>query len=314
MKYYLGVDIGGTNVVVGAVDKNGCLIDKSSFKTNIPRPANDLCKEITEHCIKVAERNGGMSEVVSIGVGVPGIISEGVIKNASNLKYKDIPLSQILSNMTGKPVFVQNDANAAAYGEYVAGNGFKASSVVVITIGTGIGGGIIINGQIVDGFNGAGAEIGHIIINSGGRHCACGRRGCFETYCSATALINQTKKAMIDDPNSLLWKICPDINDVDGKTAFDAMRLGDVAAKRVVDDFIYYLSIGVENIVTLLQPEVLCIGGGVSNEDEALMIPLRKRLAELSLLGTNISSTRVVAAKLKNDAGVIGAALLGRNE
>jgi len=215
----------------------------------------------------------------------------------------------MVAKLTGKPVSLKNDGNAAALGELVAGCGKGKSSLIAVTIGTGVGGGVILNNTIIEGFNGAAGEVGHIIIEAGGRPCGCGSCGCFETYCSATALIRDTKEAMAAHPESILHTLAPTPDDVNGKTAFDGMRLGDETASAVVENFISMLAVGVSSLIQLLQPEIICIGGGVAAEGDYLLLPLREKVVAKTLAGADGMRTTIVAATLGNDAGIIGAAV-----
>ncbi len=309
MKYSIGVDIGGTNIVSGIVTEKHEIIVKEAVKTNAPRSAESICDDIYNMCKKMSEKSGiPFSDIEYIGIACPGIIKAGVVELASNLKFHNVPLKEMIEKRSALPCYVCNDANAAAYAEYVTNFENKYHSLVTVTIGTGIGGGIIINDTIIDGFNGAGAEIGHMIINPAGRQCACGNRGCFEAYCSATALINDTKEAMFNNPDSKLWEVCPNIDNVDGKTAYDAAELGDEVANKIVNKFIKYLSIGVSNIITLLQPEVVLIGGGMSSQKNKLIEPLLHLVNDTGIIKGLSKKTKISTATLLNDAGIVGAA------
>ena len=212
-----------------------------------------------------------------------------------------------------KPVYVENDANAAAYGEYVAGAGKGHNSLVCITLGTGVGGGVVTDGKILTGFNYAGAELGHTVIEVDGVQCSCGRKGCFEAYSSATGLIRMTKEAMEKDKNSSMWDLVRERNNkVSARISYDAMRLGDKSATEVVDKFTKYLAVGLTNVINIFQPEVLCIGGGVCNEGDALLNPVKEIVAKEVYTRNSPKNTEIVIAKLGNDAGIIGAAFLGR--
>ena len=214
----------------------------------------------------------------------------------------------------GTDIYVENDANVAAYGEVLGGAAKGYKDVVVITLGTGVGGGIIIGGKIYTGFNFCGAELGHVVIEYNGRQCNCGRKGCFEAYSSATALITATKKAMEEDKDSAMWNIAGSIDKVDGKTAFDAMRAGDKSGKAVVDEYIKYLSVGLTDMINIFQPAILCIGGGICNEGETLLAPVRAFIDREQYAMNSTKKTKVCKAQLGNDAGIIGAALLGKQE
>lgn len=315
MKYTIGVDIGGTNIVVGIIDESYNVVTKESFKTNAPRSAEEICDDIVSSYKHLAQKAGiSLDEIEEIGIACPGIIKDGVVVSATNLKFTDTPLKSITEKKTGLRCEVCNDANAVALAEYIVSDDEDIHSLVAVTIGTGIGGGIVIDGKIIDGFNGAGAELGHITVEKDGRSCACGSKGCLETYCSASALVKETKKAMIDHPDSKLWEICSDINDVDGKTVFRAAELGDKVSQEVLDTFLNYLSIGVINMITLLQPEVLCIGGGMSKEKDALIEPLKKLVIENSLTKNLAEKTTIKTAVLFNDAGLVGAAAYIRSK
>ncbi len=313
--YRLGIDLGGTNIATGVVDENCKIIGVGKVKTNAPRPANEIIDDMAKSAL-LAVKDAGitMDEVQSIGVGTPGSVDykTGTVIYANNLGFFNVPLAEELKKRLNKEVFVENDANAAAYGEYVAGAGKGTESFVAITLGTGVGGGVIIDGKIFGGSNGAGAELGHTVIQMNGVPCSCGRNGCFEAYASATALIRQTKQAMTRYPKSKMWELCKnDIENASGRTAFDAMRMGDEAGKSVVDEYIKYVAIGVANMVNIFQPDVLCIGGGISNEGETLMKPIRDIVSGENYARDMEKATLIKAASLGNDAGIIGAALLG---
>lgn len=312
--YNIGIDLGGTNIKVGVVDERCEIIGKSNIKTNLPRPSEEIAESIAEG-VRLACEDAGIqvAQVNSIGIGTPGTANRntGVVLYSCNLDFHNFALGKILSDKLGTEVFVENDANAAAFGEVVNGAGKGYKNVVVVTLGTGVGGGIIIDGKIYTGFNFCGAELGHTVIEYGGRKCGCGRKGCFEAYSSATALIHMTKEAMEADRNTKMWELCGNsLDNVDGKTAFDGMRAGDAAAENVVKMYINYLGCGLTNIVNTFQPELLLIGGGICKEGENLTVPLRKIIEEESYCIDPNRSTKLDIAKLGNDAGIIGAAYL----
>ena len=218
----------------------------------------------------------------------------------------------MLEERTGKRFYIENDANAAAFGEYLAGAGKGTNDFVIVTLGTGVGCGVVIGGKLYSGFNYAGAELGHTVIEAGGRACTCGRKGCWEAYASATACIRQTKRAMLENKDSKMWELVNgNIDDVSGRTAWDAMRMGDKVGSEVVDRYIYYIACGVTNIINIIRPEVLCIGGGICNEKEYLIKPLREYVEKETYGNNEADYTKVVVAELGGDAGLIGAALLG---
>lgn len=312
--YRIGVDLGGTNIVAGVVDENYRIVATARCKTALPRPADAIMADIVELC-RQAVQNAGitMEDIVAVGVGSPGACNAetGIVEYASNLGFENVPMREILEKALGKPVSIENDANAAAYGEFVAGAAKGKNSCVCITLGTGVGGGVIIGGKIMAGHNFAGAELGHTVITVDGEPCSCGRKGCWEAYASATALIRQTKRAMEQNPDSKMWKLAGTLEHVSGRTAFDAMRAGDAAGKAVVDAYIRHIAVGVCNMVNIFQPEVLCVGGGICHEGETLMAPLRKHVEAERFTKNSAKQTAICVAELGNDAGIIGAAYLG---
>lgn len=314
--YKLGIDLGGTNIVAGVVDKKYKIVAKASCKTAVPRPESEICDSMAEVAKKAVEKAKlTMDDIESVGIGVPGAVNPktGVIEYSANLFFHNWEVVEMMEERLGKKVHIENDANAAALGEYLAGSAKGAKNAVAITLGTGVGGGIIIDGKIYSGSNFAGAELGHMVIVKDGKECACGRRGCWETYASATGLINLTKQKILSEKLefSYMLKLCDgDINKVNGRTAFDAMRDGDPTAKSVVEEYISYLSCGLVNIINIFQPDVLCIGGGISNEGENLLGPVRSYVERERYTKHNDKQTVICKCTLGNDAGIIGAAYL----
>lgn len=314
--YTIGIDLGGTNIVASVVDDYN-IIGTSKTPTNSPRSADEIFDDIADVCEEAVKTAGlTMEDIDSVGMGTPGTVNQdGVIEFANNLAFNNVPARTMLAKRINKPeekVFIENDANCAALGEAYAGCGNGAKDFVAVTLGTGVGSGVIIGGKIVNGVNYAGGECGHMVIVVDGEQCSCGRKGCWEAYASATALIRQTKKAMEEYPDSLMHKLAKEEGKVSGRTAFDAMRLGDIAGIKVVDDYIKYVACGLINIVNALQPEIICIGGGICNEGETLMKPLRRFVQSERYSIHSKIQTKIVKAELGNDAGVIGAALLGK--
>ena len=314
--YRIGIDLGGTNIVAGVVDGNYKIIASAKRKTACPRSAEEIISDMAVAAVSAAEKAGlSMSDIESVGVGSPGAIDpiNGVVCFSNNLEFYDVPMSEMLHKHLGKKIYIENDANAAAYGEYIAGAGKGTDNFIAVTLGTGVGGGIIIDGKIYSGSNHAGAEIGHTVICMGGENCTCGRQGCFEAYASATALIRQTKQAMIRYPDSIMWKMCEnDINLVSGRTAFDAMRAGDDAGRAVVGRYTEYLAIGISNCINVFQPDIICIGGGISKEGDTLVNPVREYVKGENFARNIKKQTEIKVAALGNDAGIIGAAFLDR--
>ena len=314
--YRLGIDLGGTNIVAGVVDEEYKIIAKASCKTNVPRPESEICDSMAEVAVKACEKAGiSMDEVESIGIGVPGAVNPktGVIEYSANLFFHNWEVVKMMNERLGKKVLIENDANAAALGEYLAGAAKGTKNAIAITLGTGVGGGIIINGKIYSGSNFAGAELGHMVIVKDGKECGCGRKGCWEAYSSATGLINMTKAKILSEKldYSYMLKLADgDINKVNGKTAFDAAASGDADAQEVLDEYFGYLATGLVNIINIFQPDVLCIGGGISNQGENLLRPLRKIIEEERYTKHNDKQTVLCTCSLANDAGIIGAAFL----
>ncbi len=318
--YSIGVDLGGTNIAVGLCDENLKLIDKISSPTLPSRGNEAVVKDMAELASELLRRHAlTLDKVKSVGIATPGSVNyeSGTVEAAFNLGFKNFPIVEAFKkHFPAERVFVANDANAAALGEALAGSARGTKSSVMITLGTGVGSGIIINGKIfAGGLNSSGAELGHMVILAGGRQCSCGRRGCFEAYSSATALTAATKEKMaelkIKGIPSLLFEESEREGRVSARTAFNAMRRGDSYGKALVDEYIYYLAVGVTNIINVFQPEVLSIGGGVCNEREYLLKPLTSLVDREQFTRDSEHKTRVVIARLGNDAGIIGAAGLG---
>lgn len=314
--YRLGIDLGGTNIVAGIVNENYEIIATDKIKTNMPRPAEEIVDDIAKAALNAVQKaNLKIEDIAAVGIGTPGSINPktGIVTYSNNLGFKDLHLGEMLKNRLGVDLYLENDANAAAYGEYIAGAGRGTENFIAITLGTGVGGGIIIGGKLYSGSNFAGGELGHTVIQMNGEICTCGRNGCWEAYASATALIRQTKQAMVRYPQSAMWQLCDGkLENVSGKTAFNAMRNGDEAGAAVVEDYIGYIAVGLANVINIFQPEVICIGGGISKEKETLTNPIKK-IIDGENYARNISSGTIIkTATLGNDAGIIGAAFLDR--
>ena len=310
---YVGIYIGGTNLVAAVIGKAGQIISKSSRPVNHAWSAEELCNEIA-HLGQQAAVCGGidLEEIQAVGIGLPGLADNesGMVIQTPNMPFRNTPLRELFQKQWNVPVYLGNDANCAAIGEYWAGAAKGCESVVMITLGTGIGGGLIVNGKLHTGFANSAMEIGHMIIHPFGNLCGCGNRGCWEQYGSATALIRITKTEMERNRDSLLWELCEgDIHNVEGRTPFQAARMGDKTAKQVLSIYLSGLSVGIINLVNILQPEVICLGGGISNaEDELLLTPLRY-MVDQGIFDKK-ARVRIEKASLGNDAGVIGAAML----
>lgn len=309
--YYLGVDLGGTNIKAAIVDEKGLLFKEASIPTRLPRPAQEVCDDITLLCYSLAAE----LPVKGIGVGCPGTVDGGMVRYSNNLAWHDFAMAEYLEHKTGLPVALANDANAAALGEALAGCAKGAESAIILTLGTGVGGGIVLNGKLLTGYTGAAAEPGHMVIQDtpAAPLCTCGRRGCFESLASATALIRITKEAMQTCPQSALHRFAAKEGGVSGRTAFDAAQQGDAAAQQVVDKYIHSLAVGIANLTNIFFPEVIGLSGGVANQGEALLGPLREEVRSLTF-GSEFAAkhTELRACSLGYRAGVIGAALLAK--
>lgn len=314
--YRVGIDLGGTNIVAGVVDDDYNIIAKAACKTAVPRPEADLCDSMAAIVLEALDKAGvTMDEINYIGIGVPGAVNPvtRVIETSPNLFFTNWEVAKMMEERLHKYTKVENDANAAALGEFLAGSAKGSRNAVAITLGTGVGGGIIIDGKIYSGSNYAGAELGHMVIVKDGVECGCGRKGCWEAYASATALIRMTKEAIRSekaDFSYMLSIVDGDIEKVNGKTAFDAMKAGDNTAREVVDKYIGYLGCGLVNVINIFQPDVLCIGGGIAGQGETLLAPLRTIIERERITKHNDKQTRLCVATLGNDAGVIGAACI----
>ena len=313
--YYVGIDLGGTNIAVGLVDENGKIIHKDSTPTLREREHNEIIKDMAMLSKKVIKDAGvDIKEVKSIGVGSPGTPNsrDGIIVYANNLKFRNVPIRAEIQKYIDLPVYVENDANCAALAESVAGAAKDAQHSVTITLGTGVGGGVVIDRKIYSGFNFAAAELGHMVIVVDGEECTCGRKGCWEAYASATALISQTKKAALENPESVInTLIGGDLNRIDAKTAFDAARQNDETGKKVVRQYIRYIAEGIMNVVNIFQPNVIVIGGGVCKEGDFLLNPLKEFVSKGIYSMPEVPQTEIRTALLGNDAGIVGAAMLG---
>ena len=315
-KFYIGVDLGGTNIAAGIVNENGEILCRKSVKTNLPQPEHVIEDKICNLCKDLCKENGYEigKDIESIGIGTPGNVNSetGVVGFNVNFGYIDWHLKEkVEKQIPGIEVFVENDANSAVIAEVIAGCAKGCEHAVILTLGTGVGAGVIVDGKVLNGYNQSAAEIGHMVISAGGRQCNCGRKGCFERYCSATALISDTKEAMLANPDSKIWKVCPNIERVNAKTVFDAQAMGDETADKVIANYIEYLACGITNVVNIFQPQVFCLGGGVSNQEEGLLKPIREYLDREDYARHLMKRVTLKIATFRNDAGIIGAAMLG---
>ncbi len=316
--YHIGVDFGGTNIAAGIVDNEGNLIIKRSTKTKRYRPLSEIMADLLSLCDEIISRaNIKKEQVTTIGLGIPGnihpdgkrVVYGNNINSLTNANIEKI----IKDHYPQMEVYLENDANAAALAELMCGVAKGKKNVVMVTLGTGVGGGIIIDGKIYAGQNSAGGEIGHIVIKHDGEKCTCGRRGCWEQYASVTALLRQTADAIDDYPDSKIYDLIDGKKiKISGRTAFDAMRMGDECGKAIVNKYIEYIGVGVVDMINILQPDMVVIGGGISKEGDNIILPLREYVKKNVYAGEvdNIPQTEIVAATMGNDAGIVGAALL----
>lgn len=319
--YTIGVDLGGTNIAVGLCDENLVIIDKASVPTKANRNPELIVKDMAELSKKLIDKNGlTLSDIEYVGIAAPGTVNSdsGIIEYSNNIPFSNFPISELfIRYLPVSRVLIANDANAAALGEALAGAAKGTKHSVMITLGTGVGGGVIIDGKIfAGGINVAGAELGHTVIVAGGRQCSCGRLGCWEAYSSATALSRMTSEKMqelkLKGIPSLLFEEAERDGKISARTSFNAMKRGDAAGKEIVDKYIFYLAEGITNMINIFQPEILSIGGGVCNERENLTKPLLALVENDQYTRSNKKKTKVVTALLGNDAGIIGAAGLGK--
>lgn len=312
--YTVGIDIGGMSIKSGIVDDNGKIIVQSRIKTegtpdqiisNMVKQIKDLLSEMK---LKVKDIRG-------IGIGCPGAVSSeiGVVEFLPNLGWEGIPLANILKKDFDTDIKLSNDANVAALAEVIYGSAKNYDSCVMFTLGTGVGGGIVIDKKLYEGGHSRGAELGHMTLFLDGEACSCGRRGCIECYTSATALIKQTKEAMLQDKNSIMWDFVQgEISNVDGRTAFECAKKGDETAIKVKYTYIYYLGESILNMLNIFRPDAFVIGGGISAQGENLTKPLKAYCEKFNYGYRYAPKTDIIVATLGNDAGIIGAAALLR--
>ncbi len=317
--YRIGIDLGGTNIAAGIVNEKFEIVAQDSTPTLVGRPGEEIVDDIAMLCKKLCKEVGiTESDVASVGIASPGVVDDetGCVISAYNLNFFSFPIISLLKERFSAPEFhIENDANAAAWGEAIVGAAKGSKSSVMITLGTGVGGGIVDSGKVFKGFNSAAGELGHIVIEVDGRPCTCGRRGCWEAYSSATGLINMTKEKLEECEKSgrttLMTELVAKKGRVTGRTAFDAKKMGDEAASEVVDLYVKYLSSGLASMINIFQPEILSIGGGISNEGQYLLDLVNPIIGKEQFGDGNFPQTTIRIAQLRNDAGIIGAAVLG---
>ena len=314
---YIGIDLGGTTAKAGVVDENGNILYKSSCPSRVDLGHEVMIDDMAQLVLRIlAESGHALEEVHSIGIGIPGVHDPetGRVPMCTNLKWHDVPLIELLQKKIDKPVYVSNDATVAGLAESIAGVSAGTRNSVFVTLGTGVGGGVVIDGKVFIGAHGVGTEIGHMITVAGGELCSCGNRGCWERYASATALIREGRKAAEAKPEGALMKaVNGDPNAIEARTVIDLARAGDPDCAALFDDYCYHLGVGLVNLINLYDPEVIVLGGGVSNAGAFLLDKVNEILPDL-VFYKSMPRAEVVLAKLGNDAGIIGAAMLGRQE
>ncbi len=304
----IGVDIGGTSVKIGLVNNEGEILDKITFNT--PKDFYELVNAIKNNTYSILKNsNLSISDICGIGIGCPGLIdSNGVVVSSSNFEFKNAPLKGELTKRFRTNISVCNDANASTLAEKEFGIAKEYNNVIFLTLGTGVGGGIILNNELFNGGDNSGVELGHFTLNYNGKKCGCGRKGCFEQYASANALINQTKELMLKNKQSVLWKIVSnDINKVNGKTAFDGAKKGDETAKKIIDRYVEYLSNGIMSLFNVYRPEIFIIGGGLSAQGSYLTDKIYNYCKKYHFGYEGVKPPIITTALLGNDAGIIGA-------
>lgn len=312
--YSIGVDLGGTNIAVGLVTEAGEILYKDSCPTGVGRPYEEILRDMGQLILRVIEHEGKTpADIDFIGVGSPGVSDPetGEIVFANNLYWHHVPVRGELQRYIDKPVYINNDANVAALAEFKAGACRGVRNSVTITLGTGVGSGLIINGQLYAGSHNVGAELGHMIIDLDGIQCNCCNKGCFERYTAATALIREGRRVMFDFPDSLIGQKAGRLENISAKTVIDSAREGDFFALDIFKKYVHTLAMGIINLINLLDPDIIAIGGGVAAAGDFLLEPLRAEVAE-HIYFKDLPYARIVPAQLGNDAGIVGAAMLGR--
>lgn len=308
----IGIDIGGTSIKGAAVDSNGSVYEVFSMPFVKGESGENSIRKLADVVKKYIDKHNLKEKIVGIGIGSPGSLDTnlGIVNYANNLKWENVRVADIMQETLTYPIKLINDANAAALGEAKYGAGKHYQTVIMLTLGTGVGGGIILDGKVFEGNEAKGGELGHTVIVVDGEPCSCGRRGCLEAYSSATALIRETKKAMRANKNSLMWKIAPKINLVDGSVPFEAAKNNDSVALEVIDNYIKYLGEGLLNFCNIFRPNIIVLSGGIANAGDFLFDRLNKYLKDYNYGYKRTPEVKVVPAELGYDSGKIGAAAL----
>ena len=313
--FYIGVDLGGTGIKAGVVDEQGKILAKASCPTGVERGYGPVIADMAKLCLEALEKSGhSLDEVKAIGIGIPGIQdpATGLVPFCTNLGWHEVPLVEEMHKYIDKPVFVGNDATVAGLAEAVAGVSASVKTSVFVTLGTGVGGGIIIDGKPYSGPHGVASEIGHMITVVGGELCTCGNRGCWERYASATAIIREGRKFAEAHPDCAIARaVDGNLDKIEAKTVIDLAKAGDPDAAKLFDDYVTHLCVGLVNLINLYDPEIIALGGGVSHAGQFLLDAVNAKLPQMVFYKT-MPYARVELARLGNDAGIIGAAMLGK--
>lgn len=308
---YIGIDLGGTNIAGGLVNEKGEILIKHSIPTGRERGSDLVIEDIYKVIKALIDQNNTGSEVVGIGIGIPGISDPhtGEVLVCVNLNWYNVPLRAKLAEKTSLPIYIDNDATVAGVAEFQVAQAGKYRDAVILTLGTGVGGGILIDGKVVSGHHGIGSELGHMLIGEALYTCNCGRNGCLETFASSTAIIHYAKHLISEgNTTSMLKTVDGDLEKITGEVIFEAAKSGDKIANQVVDRLVKYLSIGIMNIVCAIDPEIILLGGGISMAGDFLIEKINSELESLKYFKAS-PIAKVEIAKLKNDAGIIGAAM-----
>jgi len=313
---YIGIDLGGTNIAVGIVDAKGTIMHEKSCATRSEREPEEIINDMSNLVLSILEdSNIDLKEIEAIGIGIPGLADkDGNVIYCVNLGWKNVPLKSLLQNTLHKPIYIDNDATVAALAEYESGSMKNCTSGIMLTLGTGIGGGIILNGEIHSGSHGVGSELGHMVVGDNFYDCNCGRNGCLETFASSTAIIKHTKKLIeeMKDNTILLERADGNINNINAKIIFECAKEGDKIANIAVTRLVKYLGTGILNIINFIDPEIIALGGGVAGAGEYLLdmviahVMANKYYEELPI-------AKIVLAQLGNEAGIIGAAMIAKH-
>ena len=317
MKYFAGIDVGGTNTKIGLLDKEGNILKTVSIKTESEKGPENTIRRIWKEVIEIADALSiNVESIAGIGVGIPGpVVNESVVKIAANFSWgNDFPAKKMFSEITGKKVKIGNDVKVIALGEqlYGAGKGYKNS--ITIAIGTGIAAGIIIDGKILSGAAGAAGEFGHIVIKRKGHKCGCGLEGCLETYCSATGIVREAKIILENNRESSLCEVVENnLDNLESYHIFQEAEKGDKVALRIVDEFCENLAHGIGTLLNIVNPEIIIFGGGVSKAGSIMLEGIKKYLPEYALQMT-LDNLKFTYSELEESAGIKGAAALIIND